>query len=88
VFAKTKLQAAYVIPLIVIILMIFGEVIIPHMPENIHFITENLPITVVYNGLKTTREGFSDVNIKIIIIFIWTMILLLIGIIKYSREKG
>ncbi|VVB60455.1 ABC-2 family transporter protein [uncultured archaeon] len=91
VFAKTKLQAAYIIPLIVIILMIFGDVIIPvsAMPENIRSIAEHLPITVVYNGLTTIQNNSStEVNSKMIIIFIWTIILLLIGIIKYSIEKG
>lgn len=92
VFAKTKLQAAYIIPLIVIILMIFGGVTIPlsYMPENIHSIAEQLPITVVYNGLTTIRNGSStdNVNNKIIIISIWTIILLLIGSIKYYKEKG
>lgn len=91
VFAKTKLQAAYVIPLIVIILMIFGDVIIPvaAMPKPISSIAEQLPITVVYNGLTTIQNDPSkDVNIKIFIIFIWTIILLLLGFIKYSMEKG
>jgi ABC-2 type transport system permease protein len=91
VFAKTKLQAAYIIPLIVIVLMIFGGVIIPVsiMTEPLHSITEHLPITVVYDGLKTIQNGSStDINMKIFIIFIWTVVLLLIGIIKYSLEKG
>jgi len=92
VFAKTKLQAAYVIPLIVIILMIFGGVIIPisAMPEYIRSIVEKLPITVVFNGLTAIQNGSltDDINIKIFIIFIWTITLLLIGSIKYSLEKG
>jgi ABC-type uncharacterized transport system permease subunit len=72
--------------------MIFGGVTIPlsYMPENIHSIAEQLPITVVYNGLTTIRNGSStdNVNNKIIIISMWTIILLLIGSIKYYREKG
>jgi ABC-type multidrug transport system permease subunit len=91
VFAKTKLQAAYIIPLIVIVLMIFGGVIIPVsiMTEPLHSITEHLPITVVYDGLKTIQNGSStDITSKIVIIFLWTLILLFVGFIKYSLETG
>lgn len=72
--------------------MIFGDVIIPVsvMPETVHHVAERLPITVVYTGLKTIRDGVStdEQNNKILIIFLWTILLLLIGAIQYSLEKS
>ena len=93
VFSKTKLQAAYIVPMIVVILIIFSGILIPldSMPITIRSISENLPLTSAADALFTVqfdRADILDIILNFMTVILWTFFILIMGLIKYSYEKG
>lgn len=88
VVSKTKEQAVQLVPFAVLVfLTLSGDLIPPSdMPQVLAVFARNSPVTIANEVLREIMLGGLGIN-RIETLLIWTGVLLVLGILKFNKEK-
>jgi len=92
VFSKSKEQAVQLVPFAVLIFLVLSGDLIParDMPPALASIAQNSPVTLTNSALRKIMLGGLGVAEEIgsvIRLFLWVVVLLVLGILKFTTEK-